>query len=66
MPICVVTLQALNLSDADADKAHMATAEQVETLMEGLSMLDVHLQVPQPGLHIISDQGASLPDAMSR
>ena len=30
----------------------MATAEQVETLMEGLSMLDVHLQVPQPGLHI--------------
>jgi hypothetical protein len=27
-----------------ADKEHMATAEQVETLMEGLSMLDVHLQ----------------------
>ena len=26
----------------------MATAEQVETLIEGLSMLDVHLQVLQP------------------
>jgi hypothetical protein len=43
----------------------MATAEQVETLMEGLSMLDVHLQVPQPGLHL-SDQDASLTAAMSR
>ena len=36
--------QLLNLG-ADADKEHMATAEQVELLMEGLSMLDVHLQV---------------------
>ncbi len=39
---------------ADADKEHMATAEQVEMVMEGLSMLDVHLQVPCPSPPIIS------------
>lgn len=32
----------------------MATAEQVEMVMEGLSMLDVHLQVPCPSVPIIS------------
>lgn len=31
----------------------MATAEQVETLMEGLSMLDVHLQVPRFGVQVL-------------
>jgi hypothetical protein len=46
--------------DADADKEHMATAEQVETLMEGLSMLDVHLQVPQPGVRLV--RPCSMPD----
>lgn len=40
-----ITLKPFRIRCADADKEHMATAEQVETLMEGLSMLDVHLQV---------------------
>ncbi len=38
-------IAAVSASATDADKEHMATAEQVEMVMEGLSMLDGHLQV---------------------